>query len=394
MTISGKIQTGLTRAMDDPSLLGEGPIALCANYTSVTSNLGRGLDALVAAGAPVTTLLTPEHGYWGAVQAGSSAGDGADARTGLPILDTYLVEDAQLDSLLEKSGAQQIVIDLQDIGARFYTYMWTMFDLLCSAARTGRSLVVLDRPNPLGRSQAGPGLDPACASFVGRVSIPMQHGLTLGELARWFNESHVPQASGCMADLTVIEVQGWDGGVQAGGAWVMPSPNMPTLNSAILYPATGLLEGTTLSEGRGTTKPFELFGAEWTDGRLAAALREQNLPGIIVREAMFRPTFSKWAETSVHGAQFHLVDPAAFDAITTAHTLLRTVADLYPEQQLWREPEAGRPPFLDLLWGSSSLREGIDAGASLAEILQSAPQAPDAPEGTTLYPTNTPEVTS
>lgn len=378
--------TGLSRVLEDPSLLGTDSIALCSNYTAVTDDLRRGLDALVAAGLPVRALLTPEHGYWGAVQAGESEGDGRDEPTGLPVLDNYRVSGADLDALLHRTGAEQIVLDLQDIGTRFYTYTWTLFDLLCSAARTGHRLVVLDRPNPLGARVAGPGLDPACASFVGRVDVPLQHGLTIGELARWFNAVHVLEQTGSSAALEVITVAGWHREPhQSGRPWVLPSPNMPTPDAAVLYPATGLLEGTTLSEGRGTTKPFELFGAAWTDARLAAALTERNLPGVRVREAVFAPMFSNCAGQRVHGAQLHLTDPAAFDPVRTGHALLETIAGLYPEAQLWRDQTPGRPPFLDLLWGSSALREGIDAGSALDEMLAASPATPSPPAEAVLY---------
>ncbi|WP_420110958.1 exo-beta-N-acetylmuramidase NamZ domain-containing protein [Pseudactinotalea sp.] len=378
--------TGLEAALDDPGLLGPGPISLCANYTSVTEDLGRGVDALLTAGVEIGALLTPEHGYWGAVQAGLSEGDGEDPATGIAVLDTYGVAGEQLDALL--CGApEHIVVDLQDIGCRFYTYTWTLFDLLCAAARLGRRVTVLDRPNPLGGTVHGPGLEPACASFVGRTSIPLQHGLTLGELARWFASEHVPQTTGSDVDLTVVGMSGWHGQRQAADdTWVLPSPNMPTAATALLYPATGLLEGTTLSEGRGTTKPFQLCGAPWTDARFAAAMREHRLPGLAVREAVFRPTFHAFADQTVHGVQLHVQDADAFDPILTGWTLLSTVAELYPDQELWREHDPARPPFLDLLWGSATLREGIDSGASLDEVLAASPVAARICPDLLLYP--------
>lgn len=394
--------TGLDRILRDPSLLQQVPTALCANYTSATADLARGVDALHAAGVPLTALLTPEHGYWGAAQAGESDGDGTDEATGLPVLDTYGAEGAELDALLVRSGAAQILVDLQDIGSRFYTYTWTLFDLMCSAARTGLSVVIADRPNPLGRRRLGPGLDPACASFVGRVAIPLQHGLTLGELARWFALEHVPQETGRQVRLDVVEVepQATTSALPA-MQWVMPSPNMPTADSAVLYPATALIEGTLLSEGRGTTRPFELFGAAWTTRALAEALRDQDLPGVAVREAVFRPMFSKWSGSTVHGAQLHLLDAARFDPLRTAHALLSTVRELHPDEPLWRQrgpDELGgdRPPFIDLLWGSSALREGIDARLDLAQILERSPRAPQPPASALLYettPTNPQEET-
>lgn len=388
---SGAARTGLIRVIAGDAALPAGSMALCTNYTAVTADLRRGVDALIDSGADIRSLLSPEHGYWGAVQAGQSEGEGRDEATGLPILDTYLSAGEALDSLVYRAGADQILIDLQDIGTRFYTYMWTLYDLLCSAARTGLGVVVLDRPNPLGGQVAGPGLDPAASSFIGRVSIPLRHGLTLGELARWFNTVHVPEATGAQCALEVIEVSNWSRELQSPDLpWVMPSPNMPTWRTAVLYPGTGLLEGTTLSEGRGTTAPFELFGAAWTDSRFAAALRERSLPGVEVREAVFRPLFSKWAGETTHGAQLHLTDASAFDPIVTGWSVLDTVADLYPDQQLWRTPGEGRPPFIDLLWGSAALREGINSRSDLSTVLAESPPTPIVPEGVALYPEGRP----
>ncbi|MDO5661424.1 MAG: DUF1343 domain-containing protein [Brachybacterium sp.] len=373
-------RTGLDQVLENPALLPAGPLALCANYTSVTPGLTRGVDALLEAGIPLTALLTPEHGYWGAAQAGESDGDSTDDATGLPILDTYRTSGPALDALLRRTGARHVLVDLQDIGTRFYTYMWTLYDLMASGARTGIGVVVLDRPNPLGRATRGPGLDPACASFIGRADIPLQHGLTLGELARWFAAEHIPAATGSAPALQVIETHGWDG--DAAGPddpWIMPSPNMPTRDTAALYPATGLLEGTLASEGRGTTRPFELIGAPWTDARFAGALRERTLPGLLVREAVFTPVFSKGAGQRIHGAQLHLIDAGALDPIATGHAILATLRALHPTQPLWREAEGDRPPFLDLLWGSPALREGIDDDAALPEILAASPPTPTPP---------------
>lgn len=385
---------GLDRIERNPSLLPAGTVALCANYTSVTSDLGRGVDALQAAGVPLVALLTPEHGYWGAAQAGESDGDGVDRATGLPVIDTYRASESDWDALLQRSGADQVLVDFQDIGTRFYTYVWTLFDLMCSAARVGRRVVVADRPNPLGRRRVGPGLAEGCSSFVGRTSIPLQHGLTLAELARWFAVDHVPASTGKNVELHVIPLDAWDGApIHDEARWVMPSPNMPSLPSATLYPAVGLLEGTVLSEGRGTTRPFELFGAPWTDARLAHALREHALPGLTVREAVFRPMYSKWKNETVHGAQLHLSDSTQFDPLRTAHTILSTLAELYPTRERWRErgpgaAEGDRPPFIDLLWGSPALRVGVDRGWSLEEILASSPKPPGPPEAAVLYPLN------
>lgn len=379
--------TGLERLAADPRMVEPVRTGLCTNYTAVTSDLRRGVDVLLAAGVELSCLFAPEHGYWGAVQAGDDVGDEVDARSGLPVIDTYKSDGDDLDRLVRESGVQQIIIDLQDIGTRFYTYTWTLFDLLCTAARTGVRMVVLDRPNPLGGLRAGPGLDPQFSSFIGRVSIPLQHGLTLGELAQWFNAAHVPDHAGRAAQLDVIAVNAWDRSRTGALAlpWIMPSPNMPSATTATVYPATGLLEGTVMSEGRGTTRPFELFGATWTSPELAAALNDAALPGVRFREQVFRPTFSKGAGEVVRGVQLHLHDPQTFDPVATAITMLATIRALHPDEVLWRAASPGRPPFIDLLWGSAALREGIDDGAGMAEILTASPSAPDVPADAVLY---------
>lgn len=385
-TEQSRVQTGLSRVVAEPALLPTRPTGFCTNYTSVDDELRRGVDVLVEAGVDLRCLFTPEHGYWGAVQAGEDVGDDVDP-SGLPVIDTYTVSGEPLDALLRGAGVEQVIIDLQDIGARFYTYVWTVYDLLCSAARTGVAMIILDRPNPLGGTvRAGPGLEPACASFIGRVSIPLQHGLSLGELARWFNTSHVPESTGRAADLTVVPASGWDRSRRTGTPWVMPSPNMPTLDTATAYPATCLFEGTILSEGRGTTRPFELFGAPWLDPRHTDALRERGLPGVLFREAVFTPTFSKGAGELHRGSQLQVVDPDRFDPIATGFALLDTLRDLHPEVNLWRPAESGRPPFVDLLWGSPALREGLDAREDLATILARSPSAPEVPQGVEIYP--------
>ena len=375
--------TGLDRLLADPALIPDRPTLLCANYTSVAADLTRGLDGLVAAGIPLVGVLTPEHGYWGAAQAGDSDGDGRDERTGVPLLDTYRLDPPAIAELIRRSEAEQILLDLQDIGTRFYTYMWTMYDVLCAAQDVGIPLIIADRPNPLGPTVQGPGLEESCSSFVGRVDIPLRHGLTIGELGTWFARRRA-----CADLVSVLEARpGADDDPLAPERWVMPSPNIPTPTTAVLYPGLGLIEGTSLSEGRGTTRPFELIGAPWTDARLAAALRERQLPGVEIREAMLRPMFSKHSGLTLHGVQIHVIDPAALDPLAVGFAVIDAAHRLYPEQPIWREqtdlvpprPE-GHPPFIDLLWGSPALRHGIDAGKDLAQVLADSPPAPSPQE--------------
>lgn len=381
--------TGVQRLAREPRLVAGSSVGLFTNYTGTMPDLARNVDALLAAGVPLTTLFTPEHGMWGAVQAGESEPSGVDDATGLPVLDTYQLSDADLDAMLQGSGVDVVLYDLQDIGVRYYTYIWSLYDLLCSAARTGVPVVVLDRPNPLGGSIVeGPGLDPSCASFVGRVSVPLRHGLTVAELARWFAGEHVPAATGERPDVGVVAMQGWSRetvGAASGQPWVMPSPNMPTFDTVLVYPCTGLFEGTNLSEGRGTTRPFEIIGAPFVDARLASALAERRFGGVRFRDLKFRPTHGKWSGDTCRGVQLHVSDPRAFEPVKTGVGILSVLAELYPGEFAWRAPEPGRPPFVDLLWGSPALREGIDTRASVEQILTDGPEAPNAPESVRLY---------
>ncbi|GAA4893305.1 DUF1343 domain-containing protein [Stackebrandtia albiflava] len=364
----------------DPGLVAGDRIGMITNYTGVVRDLRTSVTALREAGVPLVALFGPEHGLRGTTQAGESEPDTADPDTGLPLYDTYRHEGDRLDDLVRSADVEVLLYDLQDIGTRFYTYIWTMFDLLASAARTGTRFVVLDRPNPIGGTVAeGPLLDPAVSSFVGRTAIPIRHGLTVGELARHLNDTEIPAVAGRSADLSVVAATGWRRGDMAdltGQPWVMPSVNMPTLDSAVVYPGTGLFEGTNLSEGRGTTRPFELIGAPYVDGRWAVRLNSLGLPGVRFRDVSFAPTFHKHAGTAVRGVQLHLTDRAVFQPVRTALTMLRELRDLYPDGFGWRPKHSGEEhssgrPAVDLLWGSENLRATLDSGGDPVALLDS-----------------------
>ncbi|MFJ9926591.1 Uncharacterized conserved protein YbbC, DUF1343 family [Streptomyces misionensis] len=364
----GAVRTGSARLCASPGLAGGGRLGLVTNHTGVLPDLRPLAPALLEAGARLVALFGPEHGLHGSGQAGEGGTARTDPVTGLPVHDTYRCTGERLDKLLTGSGVDTLVYDLQDVGARFYTYVWTMFDLMVSAARTGVRFVVADRPNPLGGLVGeGPLLDPRWASFVGRAPVPVRHGLTCGELARWFNARAVPELAGRSVGLTVIEAAGWTRDLDAGATglpWVAPSPNMPTPATAAVYPGTCLFEGTNLSEGRGTTQPFEIVGAPYLDGRFAPALAELALPGVRFRELHFVPAFHKHAGQPLRGVQLHVTDRAAFRPVLTAVAMLATLRRLYPADFAWRT--AGDPTehrhFVDLLWGSDRLRHTIDAG--------------------------------
>ncbi|MFE2061334.1 exo-beta-N-acetylmuramidase NamZ domain-containing protein [Streptomyces sp. NPDC059467] len=367
----GAVTTGIARLHAAPGLAGPGRFGLVTNHTGVLPGLRPAAPALLDAGARLAALFGPEHGLHGTAQAGAGEAAGTDPDTGLPVYDTYQCSGERLDKMLIDSGVDTLVYDLQDIGARFYTYMWTMFDLMVSAARTGIPFLVADRPNPLGGLVCeGPLLDPVWASFVGRAPIPVRHGLTCGELARHLNVSAVPRAAGCAADLTVIQMAGWRRAMDAaatGLPWIAPSPNIPTSTTAALYPGTCLFEGTNLSEGRGTTQPFEIVGAPYIDARFAPALAELALPGVHFRDLRYRPAFHKHAGRPLRGVQLHITDREAFMPVRTAVAMLATLRRLHPDDFAWHTADEGAEDtghrhFVDLLWGSDRLRRAVDAG--------------------------------
>ncbi|WP_188186803.1 exo-beta-N-acetylmuramidase NamZ family protein [Nonomuraea sp. SYSU D8015] len=360
---------GAERLAADPALAGGTRLGLITNSTGVLTDLTPTPDALLAAGAPLTAMFGPEHGLRGTAQADGGEGDVVDERTGLPVYDTYRLEGEALDRVVSAAGVDTLVFDIADVGARFYTYVWTMYDLMESAARLGLRFVVLDRPNPLGGTVTeGPPLDPAFASFVGRFPLPVRHGRTAGELALLF---------GFDLDLTVIQMEGWRRGMtyaETGLPWVMPSPNMPTPDTALVYPGTALFEGTDFSEGRGTTRPFELIGAPYADARFAPALNALGLPGVRFREVWFTPAFHKHAGVPVRGVQLHVHDPEAFRPVLTGLSMLHVARTLYPDDLRLLEG-------LDRLWGSDALTLRLKAGQDPRDLCP----PPGRPEGRLLY---------
>ncbi len=308
-------------------------------------------------------VFGPEHGFRGTAQAGGSEGRHDDPATGLPVYDTYLKSGPALAEIFTASGVDTVVFDIQDVGARFYTYIWTLFDCMEAAALAGKRFVVLDRPNPVtGRAALGPVLRPEFASFVGRRPIAQAHGMTVAELARLFDEEFLSSR----VRPETVAMTGWrrsDFHDASGLPWVPPSPNMPTPETALVYAGTCLFEGTNLSEGRGTTRPFELLGADGLDGRWAAAANEAGLPGVRFREAYFAPVFSKFEGKTVGGVQLHVHDRAAFDPVRTGIALLVTA------RRVW-DGFAWRPDhWIDTLTGSTRVRTMIDAGAGTDEVV-------------------------
>ena len=318
-------------------------------------------------GARLTALFAPEHGLAGAAQDHAPVASG---RAGaLPVHSLYgpsLEPDARLLRNLDV-----LVVDLQDVGARYYTFVWTMALAMRACAEAGVAVAVLDRPNPLGGERLEGNLpDPRFASFVGLYPLPARHGMTIGELAAYLNETH---GLGC--DLTVVPMPGWRRSMlweDTGLPWVQPSPNMPTPDTARVYPGGCLIEGTNLSEGRGTTRPFELVGAPFLDAeRLAEALNRRRLTGAHFRAAAFQPTFHKWKGRACGGVQVHVTDARRFRPVIAYLALIIEARRLAPRRFQWRRPpyefETRRLP-IDLLCGGEDIRKAVERGRPLARV--------------------------
>lgn len=349
-------------------------LGLIVHPASVTSDLQFSADAVRAAGYDLRALFGPQHGARGEKQDNMIESDHyTDPVTGLPVHSLYGEVRKPTAEMLD--GLDALLFDLQDVGVRVYTFMWTMALAMEACAAAGVRFVVLDRPNPIGGvRREGPVLREEYRSFVGLHPVPLRHGLTCGEMARWLNEE---RGIGC--ELTVIPSSGWQRDMSwddTGLPWVMPSPNLPTPDSCVVYPGMVLIEGTNLSEGRGTTRPFELFGAPWLDPvALAARLARARLPGVVFRPCHFEPTFQKHAGALCGGAQLHVTDPGRFEPVRTAVEIIAAARSLARHDFAWLDPpyeyEETLAP-IDILWGGPGLREGVDAGATSDEILEGA----------------------
>lgn len=309
----------------------------------------------------LVALYGPEHGVRGDAQAGEYVEFYIDEKTGLPVYSLYGETRKPTPEMLE--DVDVLLFDIQDVGTRFYTYIYTMAYAMEAAAENDIEFIVLDRPNPLGGTKVqGPVLEPEYASFVGLYPIPLRHGLTVGELALLFNEEF-----DLGADLEVVEMQGWKRSMYYDDTplhWVLPSPNMPTLDTALVYPGAALIEGTNVSEGRGTTKPFELIGAPFINGTdLAEQLNALELPGVIFRTAYFTPLFSKHSGELSGGIQIHITDVNAFDPVETGLAIVKTIHDMYPDDFQFRADS-----FFDNLVGNGWIREEINKGTSTEDI--------------------------
>jgi len=371
-------RSGLEVLLDDPSRLEGLRVGFCCNHTAVDANYRHGIDRLLEAGVQLVRLFGPEHGVRATAQDMEGVDEVVDPVTGLPTISLYGHDEASLRPRAEHfEDLDVILFDIQDIGARYYTYQATLGYIMETAVETGTKVIVLDRPNPInGVDVEGNIVRDPLHSFVGAFPITVRHGMTVGELGHYFRDF-----CGIRADLEVIACEGWRRGEwfdETGLPWVYPSPNMPTLETATIYPGMCLLEATVISEGRGTTRPFHLFGAPWIDPQALVAELERcavaaGLQGVAFRPAAFVPGFQKHARVPCQGAEVHVVDRDNLNALLLGLVVVQACHNVDPENFAWR-PE----PYefikdqnaIDLLTGDSAVRAAIEAGEPVAPFLE------------------------
>ena len=343
-------------------------VGLITNHSGVDSRLRATADQLHASGiAQLVALFGPEHGVRGDAADGASVGSGRDPGTGVPVYSLYGETRKPSPQMLQ--DVEVMLFDIQDVGVRFYTYLYTMSLGMEACAAQGIRFVVLDRPNPLGGERVdGNVLDPEFSSFVGLFPIPIQYGMTIGELAQLFNAEF-----GLGSQLTVIPMEGWRRSMlwrDTGIPWVAPSPNMPTEDTASVYPGTCFFEGTNVSEGRGTTRPFEQIGAPYVDGPLLAAeMNHMELPGVLFRALYFQPAFSKHQGRTCQGVQLHVVDRDVYQPVRSGFELLAAVRRLWSDDFSWRTTSGDIYNF-DALAGTDTTRKRIEAGEDIGAMLR------------------------
>ncbi len=369
------VTLGLERLFQDfPGSCSGARVGIICNHASVDRQYRHAVDLFADCSRfRLTTVFGPQHGARGDKQDNMIESDHyRDPQRDVPVYSLYGEHRKPTPEMLDSLDI--LFCDLTDVGARIYTFIYTMALAMEACAERGKRFVVLDRPNPIGGTEVeGNVLDPAFRSFVGLFPIPMRHGMTIGELACLFNREF-----GIGAELEVVRAAGWQRDAwlsETGVSWVMPSPNMPTLQTAAVYPGAVLVEGTHLSEGRGTTQPFELIGAPYIDPYLLSReLNGHRLPGVHFRPCFFRPTFHKWAEELCGGVQIHVTDRASFRPFLAGLAVLREVLRLYPERFAWRKPpyeyEYEKMP-IDILLGTDSLRRSLEAGEELRAMEES-----------------------
>ncbi len=358
-----KVLSGLDVFLKNPKEYIQGTnLGLIVNHTSLTGDLVHSIVHLKnMKDCKIIKLFAPEHGLYGVDQDMAEVLDAKDPISGLTIESLYGKDSSSLTPGVKTfNEIDSLIFDIQDIGARYYTFIYTMANCMKICKETGIRMVVCDRPNPInGLQTEGNLVQEDQKSFVGQYPLLNRHGMTTGELAQLFSKEF-----GLDCDLKIVPMEGWKREMwydETGLPWVAPSPNMPTLDTAVVYPGMCLIEGTHLSEGRGTTQPFELCGAPYIDSaRLANRLNKEELPGVIFRPHYFKPTFQKWAKQICGGVFIHVTNRTEFKPLLTGIALIKTISELFPGEFEWRkEPYefVSDRPAIDLLYGSAKLRE-------------------------------------
>jgi uncharacterized protein YbbC (DUF1343 family) len=354
-----------------PKKLNGARVGLVVHPASVNSGLEHAVDCCARSRRfKLNALFGPQHGIRGETQDNMIEWEGfKDIKTGLPVYSLYGKTRKPLTDMLKNIDV--MLIDMQDVGARYYTFIWTMELCMQACHELGKSVVILDRPNPLGGNLTeGPVLDTGFASFVGLRPLPVRHGMTIAEIAGYLRDKYHPSL-----ELHIIPMKEWERKMwfdKTRLPWIMPSPNMPTLDTAIVYPGMCLFEGTNLSEGRGTTRPFELFGAPFIDPEvLVRSLMSLNLPGVAFRPVYFQPTFQKYADEICGGAQLHVINRKKYKSFKTGVAVIKIIHDLYNNKFEWKQPpyeyEEKKMP-IDILAGTDRLRNDIEEGTPINQM--------------------------
>lgn len=366
------VRTGLDILILNTSRLKGKRVGLVCNQASISAELDHALHLLHHALEPgqLRAIFGPQHGLWGHTQDNMIEWEGGiDPETGVKVFSLYGQHRKPTPEMLD--GLDALIFDVPEVGARYYTFIWTLAYVLEACEPLGIEVIVLDRPNPIGAHRfEGPYLDPEFKSFVGLYPLPCRHGMTMAELALLFKSRYFHNVR-----LTIIPMEGWHRNLhfdQTGLFFAMPSPNMPSPDTALVYPGMCLIEGTKMSEGRGTTHPFEMFGAPYIQGRpLCRELNSEGLPGVHFRAVAFQPTNQKHSGELCEGAFIHVTDREAFEPVMTALWLMREMIRMYGEHWQWQDPpyeyEFEKLP-IDILFGNAVLRPMLESGAYLRDI--------------------------
>jgi uncharacterized protein YbbC (DUF1343 family) len=353
------LKLGIEKLIENPKVIQGKRVGLLTNPTGINQQFQSTVDLIKQIeGVQLTALYSLEHGFRGDKQAGEKVETYIDDKTNVPVYSLYGQTERPTAETVQEIDA--FIYDIQDVGVRFYTYISSLAYAMEAAKEHNKEIVVLDRPNPITGMVEGPVLQKEYTSFVGAYPIVTRYGLTPGELAHYYNDHF---GIGCQ--LTVVKMEGWNPNIwydQTHLPWVAPSPNLPTIESVILYPGTCLLEGTNLSEGRGTTKPFEIFGAAWMDGEtVARELNAKSIDGVVFRATYFTPVFSKFASQLVSGVQLHITNRDVLRSVELGITIISTIKELYPEHFEWIIDDNNKY-VIDRLHGSDSLRLALENG--------------------------------